>query len=208
MQILHIDPLFVVISKPGGLLSVPGRGEAMQDCVVNRIRALFPGCIDQPSVHRLDMDTSGLMVVARTREAHRHLSHQFARGRVEKRYIALLEGRVEQQSGEISLPFRLDPDNRPRQIYDPLHGKTGITCWRLLAMEQDRSRVEFIPRTGRTHQLRLHAAHPLGLGIPIVGDRLYGRGTAPGQLLLHAASLAFDHPASGQRMVWESTPPF
>lgn len=208
MQIIHIDPLFVVITKPSGLLSVPGRGEAKQDCAANRIKALFPDCIDQPAVHRLDMDTSGLMVIARTSEAHKNLSGQFAGRQVEKHYIALLEGKLQRQSGEISLPFRLDSDNRPYQIHDPVHGKMGISRWRLLGIEGERSRVEFIPLTGRTHQLRLHAAHPLGLGMPIVGDRLYGRGKLPGDLLLHAARLTFYHPESGRRMVWESQPPF
>jgi len=208
MKIIHIDPHFVVIDKPSGLLSVPGRGEAMRDCVTERIKTLFPGGIDQPAVHRLDMDTSGLLVVARTREAHKNLSRQFAGRQVEKHYIALLEGRLPRQSGEIALPFRLDPDNRPYQIHDPAHGKMGISRWRLLAIEGERSRVEFTPLTGRTHQLRLHAAHPLGLGIPIVGDRLYGTGKLPGELLLHAARLAFCHPESGQRMAWESQPLF
>ncbi len=208
MEIIAIDPLFVVINKPSGLLSVPGRGSDSQDCVVNRIQALFPDCIDQPAVHRLDMDTSGLMVVARTSAAHRHLSIQFAERLVDKHYIALLEGIVSQQTGEIALPFRLDPDNRPHQIYDPLHGKMGISHWRLMAIEGTRSRVEFTPLTGRTHQLRLHAAHPLGLGIPIVGDRLYGTGKQPGELLLHAACLAFQHPVSGQMMSSHLPPSF
>jgi tRNA pseudouridine32 synthase/23S rRNA pseudouridine746 synthase len=208
MKIIAVDPLFLVINKPSGLLSVPGRGLDMQDCVVSRIKELFPDCIDQPAVHRLDMDTSGLMVVARTSAAHRHLSLQFAERLVDKRYIALLEGTLSQQSGEIILPFRLDPDNRPRQIHDPLHGKMGISRWRLMGIEGRRSRVEFTPLTGRTHQLRLHAAHPLGLGIPIVGDRLYGQGRQPGEMLLHATYLAFQHPVSGQRIIRESTPSF
>ena len=135
MEILFIDPLFVVINKPSGLLSVPGRGPEMQECVVNRIKALFPDCINQPAVHRLDMATSGLMVVARTSAAHHHLSIQFAERLVDKRYIALLEGILRHQSGEIALPFRLDPDNRPHQIHDPLHGKMGISRWRLLGIE-------------------------------------------------------------------------
>ena len=208
MEVIFIDPLFVVINKPNGLLSVPGRGPEMQDCVVNRFKMLFSDGIDQPAVHRLDMDTSGLMVVARTSAAHRNLSLQFAERLVDKRYIALLEGIVSQQAGEIALPFRLDPNNRPHQIHDPLHGKMGISRWQLMGIEGTRSRVEFTPVTGRTHQLRLHAAHRLGLGIPIVGDRLYGQGQQPGEMLLHATYLAFQHPASGQRMTWESSPPF
>jgi tRNA pseudouridine32 synthase/23S rRNA pseudouridine746 synthase len=127
---------------------------------------------------------------------------------MDKHYIALLEGRLHHQAGEIALPFRLDPNNLPYQIYDPLHGKMGISRWRRIGIEGDRSRVEFIPLTGRTHQLRLHASHLLGLGIPIVDDRLYGQGRAPGKLLLHAAYLAFQHPASGQRMIYHSKPFF
>lgn len=208
MKIIATDPCFFIIDKPSGLLSVPGRGPAMQDCVVNRIKTLFPDCIDQPSVHRLDMDTSGLMVVARTAEAHRHLSRQFANQLVGKRYVALLDGIVTEQAGEITLAFRLDPDNRPYQIYDPIQGKIGITRWQLLETQTGRSRIEFTPLTGRTHQLRLHAAHPLGLGIPIIGDRLYGHGNGPGQLLLHASFLSFLHPATEQPVFWESPPPF
>lgn len=113
MEVILIDPLFVVINKPSGLLSVPGRGPSMQDCVVSRIKTLFPDGTVQPAVHRLDMDTSGLMVVARTSATHRNLSLQFAERMVDKRYIALLEGTVSQQAGEIALPFRLDPGNRP-----------------------------------------------------------------------------------------------
>ena len=208
LEIVYSDAEIVVINKPGGLLSVPGRGPDKQDCAVNRLRRMFPGMIDQPAVHRLDMFTSGLMVLAVTKEAHKTLNRQFAGRQVGKEYQALLEGVVTEQSGEISLPFRLDPDNRPYQVYDTEHGKPGITRWQLLWIENGLSRVRFIPLTGRTHQLRLHAAHPLGLGCPIVGDSLYGRGREGDPMMLHANILTFDHPQTGEPLLFTSPPPF
>ncbi len=208
LKIVYQEESFVVVFKPSGLLSVPGRGPDMQDCVVNRLKSLIPDCIEQPSVHRLDMDTSGLLVLALTKEARRNLSIQFQERRVGKKYIAILDGIFDEDSGEIELAFRLDPENRPYQVYDPVQGKVGTTRWRKLSVEDGCTRVEFIPLTGRTHQLRLHAAHNLGLGCPIVGDRLYGSGTAPGQLKLHAAFLAFEDPESGERLSFESRPIF
>lgn len=208
LDVLHEDDHIVVINKPSGLLSVPGKGEANQDCAASRIKDMYPGCIDQPSVHRLDQDTSGLLVFALTTEAHRILSVQFMDRLVGKRYTALLDGIVDAQGGVIELKFRLDPDNRPYQVYDPDKGKNGITRWRKLGDENGHTRVEFMPLTGRTHQLRLHAAHEKGLGIPIIGDRLYGTGTGPGQLKLHASTLRFRHPATREPMEFVSAPPF
>lgn len=198
----------MVIDKPGGLLAVPGRGPDKQDSVVSRAQALLPWCIGQPAVHRLDMDTSGLMVLGLTRAAHAHLSRQFAEQRVEKRYLALLEGMLTDETGEITLRFRLDPENRPYQIYDPVRGKLGITRWRKIEEQGARTLVVFMPLTGRTHQLRLHASHPLGLGCPVVGDRLYGVGRLGERLLLHSALLRFEHPATGQRLTFASFPSF
>jgi tRNA pseudouridine32 synthase/23S rRNA pseudouridine746 synthase len=154
------------------------------------------------------MDTSGLIVVALTRGAQRHLSRQFQLRTVHKRYEALLEGLLDQDSGVIELPFRLDVENRPYQIYDEVHGKKGITHWTRLASEPPYTRIAFKPVTGRTHQLRVHAAHPKGLGIPIVGDPLYGNGTGPGQLKLHATDLSFLHPATEEPMSFHSDAPF
>jgi tRNA pseudouridine32 synthase / 23S rRNA pseudouridine746 synthase len=208
LTVIHRDPAFLVVEKPGGLLAVPGRGPDKQDCVVTRLKRLFPQMIAQPAVHRLDMYTSGLMVVAVTREAHRQLCRQFEQRRVAKRYIALLDGLISEDQGEIHLPFRLDPANRPYQIHDPLHGKMGITCWRRLAVADGRTRIEFTPLTGRTHQLRLHAAHHLGLGLPIVGDRLYGHGREGEPMLLHASHLAFAHPCTGEVVSFDSPVPF
>lgn len=208
LVILHHDRLFVVVDKPGGLLSVPGKGEANQDCVVNRLKARYPDCIEQPSVHRLDQDTSGLLVLALTEAAHRDLSVQFMDRLVGKRYVALVDGVVQAEAGVIELAFRLDPDNRPYQVFDPVNGKLGVTRWRKLGEENGCTRVEFLPLTGRTHQLRLHAAHEQGLGFPIVGDRLYGTGTGPGQLKLHASLLRFRHPGTRQPLEFRSKPPF
>ncbi len=206
IPILHADPEFVVVVKPSGLLAVPGKGEENQDCVVSRIKKLFPNCIEQPAVHRLDMDTSGLMVLALTADMHRKLSLQFHNRETEKRYIALLDGELSGDAGTIKLPFRLDVENRPHQIYDPVNGKIGITHWKKLAVENGQTRVEFRPITGRTHQLRVHAASKQGLGIPIVGDRLYGFGTSPGQLKLHASFLRFTHPRTGEKMEFHLSP--
>lgn len=208
LDILYQDEHIVVVNKPSGLLSVPGRGPEKIDSIAHRVTQVFPEAIAQPAVHRLDMDTSGLMVLAITAEAHRVLSRQFQERETEKKYIALLDGLLDGDSGTIELPFRLDIDNRPIQIYDEVHGKMGITHWRKLGTEGAFTRVSFQPVTGRTHQLRVHAAHAKGLGIPIVGDPFYGHGTGPGQLKLHACELAFTHPASGERMEFSSDPAF
>lgn len=208
IYILLADAHIVVVEKPGGMLAVPGRGRDKQDCVTNRVKKLFPECIDQPSVHRLDMYTSGLMVLALTTDAHRHLSNQFEERSVVKCYTALLDGLISGKSGRIELAFRLDPDNRPYQVYDPAQGKVGISTWKTLEIEKNRTRVEFTPVTGRTHQLRLHASHELGLNCPIVGDRLYGNGKEGDQMLLHASYLHFQHPYSEETLSFESKPPF
>lgn len=208
MQILHSDSHVVVIIKPGGMLAVPGKGPDKQDCAMNRVRDMFPESIAYPAAHRLDMSTSGIMVFGLTKEAYTGLSRQFAERSVDKRYIALLEGDVCGETGEIALPFRLDVENRPMQIYDPEQGKMGITQWGVLEREDGCTRVEFVPVTGRTHQLRVHAAHPLGLGCPIVGDALYGTGKEGDALMLHAAYLHFQHPVTGEEMAFCSVPDF
>jgi tRNA pseudouridine32 synthase/23S rRNA pseudouridine746 synthase len=208
MKILFEDALFVVVEKVAGFLAVPGRGPQMQDCIEARLKAVFPHCINQPAVHRLDMDTSGVMVLALTREAHRDLSRQFAERLVHKKYVAMVEGIVAEEAGGIELAFRLDPANRPYQVYDPVQGKVGISRWRKIGAEGGRSRIEFEPITGRTHQLRLHAAHPLGLGCPIVGDRLYGTRQEGERMLLHASFICFRHPENGEELCFASVPPF
>ncbi|MFL2936853.1 MAG: RluA family pseudouridine synthase [Myxococcota bacterium] len=208
IRIVHEDADFVVVEKASGFLSVPGRGPEKSDCVCARVREIYPDCIPNPEVHRLDMDTSGLMVVALHVDAQRNLSEQFRLRRTSKRYIALLDGTLEGEKGTIELAFRLDLENRPRQIYDPEQGKLGITHWERLSIEKGLTRISFVPVTGRTHQLRVHAAHELGLGIPIVGDPFYGRGTGPGQLKLHACQLGFAHPRTAEALVFDSDPLF
>lgn len=208
LPVLYYDEYVLVVSKPSGLLSVPGRGPENQDCVVNRVRRVLPDCMEQPAVHRLDMDTSGLLMLALTREVHRLLCMAFEQRRITKSYVALLDGVLHETGGTITLKTRLDTEHRPLQIVDPVQGKTGITRWENAGVEQGRTRVLFHPLTGRTHQLRIHAAHPEGLGIPIVGDRLYGTGTKPGELLLHAASLAFEHPVTGEPLCIYDPAPF
>ena len=208
MVILHRDETIVVIDKPGGLLAVPGRGPDKEDSAAARLRALLPDMIAQPAVHRLDLYTSGLMVFAMTAAAHRALSEQFAGREVVKRYTAVVAGIIRGDYGTIELPFRLDPDNRPLQIYDPIRGKMGITRWRKIEAHGETARIDFTPLTGRTHQLRVHAAHPKGLGAPIVGDSLYGSGADGDRMLLHASFLRFRHPATGEAVEFSSPPPF
>ena len=208
LTIVHCDGSLAVVDKPAGLLAVPGRGPDKEDSVETRFKRLFPDCPVQPAVHRLDMDTSGLMVLARTREAQRRLQALFASRQVEKVYAAVVEGEVAEAGGRIELAFRLDPEDRPRQVYDPVHGKLGITLWQRLAVAEGRSWIRFVPLTGRTHQLRLHAAHPLGLGCAIVGDRLYGHRRPGERMLLHAYGLRFLHPDDGRPLSFVSAPPF
>lgn len=210
LEIVYQDCEIIVVNKPGGLLAVPGRGPEKHDCVAARLRCHFPDMIKQPAVHRLDMYTSGLMVFAITTQAHRFLSLQFEKRMVVKKYIAVVEGILEEIGGEIHLPFRLDPDNRPLQVYDPVHGKMGITSWRKIKTTGTTTQVEFTPLTGRTHQLRVHAAHPgpMGLGAPIVGDSLYGSGKEGDQMMLHATLLRFVHPETTKTLEFRSVPPF
>lgn len=214
LDMLYVDESIIVVNKPAGLLSVPGRGEQKQDCIVSRVKRLFPFCIEQPSVHRLDMDTSGLLVLAFTQSAHRDLSIQFIKRTVRKRYVALLEGVVKEERGRIELSFSYDPDHKPRQKYDPVLGKRGTTLWEKARVEplgrtgRHVTRVLFTPITGRTHQLRLHSASEHGLGHPIVGDPLYGDGNEAPRLMLHACELAFTHPVTGEPMHFMLDPDF
>jgi tRNA pseudouridine32 synthase/23S rRNA pseudouridine746 synthase len=208
IHIVFQDEAIVVIEKPGGLLAVPGRGPEKRDCAAARLCRLYPAMITQPAVHRLDMYTSGLMVFAMTAAVHRSLSQCFARREVSKHYVAMVQGVLEQNGGEIRLPFRLDPNNRPLQIYDAVCGKVGITVWQKVAVEGPNTRVTFTPLTGRTHQLRVHAAHPLGLAAPIVGDSLYGSGREGERMLLHAAFLGFAHPLTNEPVEFYSEPSF
>lgn len=209
--ILHQDDRIIVLDKPHGLLSVPGIGAHKRDCVATRIAAMLPGA---RIVHRLDRDTSGVMVMARDAEAHRELSRQFHDREVEKTYVAVVSGAMEKDSGTIDLPMRKDmnPANKPRHVIDFECGRAAITHWHLLAEEKRvgplSSRLELRPVTGRSHQLRLHLQ---AIGHPIVGDDLYAppevHALAP-RLLLHAHTLTITHPQSLQRMMFAAPCPF
>jgi tRNA pseudouridine32 synthase/23S rRNA pseudouridine746 synthase len=199
---------WVVVDKPPGMLSVPGKGPGKEDCAAARVLRLFPGATGPLVVHRLDMETSGLMVFGLTQAAQRTLSGQFERRETQKAYIALLAGpgaHALPDSGEVSLPVRADIENRPVQIVDHTRGREAVTRWRIVSREVDRVRVRFEPITGRTHQLRVHAA--AGLRAPIIGDPLYGGEPAP-RLMLHASELSFLDPGSGRRVAFSSAVPF
>jgi tRNA pseudouridine32 synthase/23S rRNA pseudouridine746 synthase len=206
-EILYADATLLVVNKPAGLLSVPGRGEDKQDCLSKRLQGEFP---DALIVHRLDMHTSGLLVLARGKEMQRRLSSQFAERQVDKRYVALVAGRLPTASGEIDLPLSADWPRRPRQKVDPLAGKPSLTRYQVLSHDPttSRSRLLLVPLTGRTHQLRVHLQ---ALGHPIIGDALYGNAEPAAQgtrLMLHAEALAFAHPESGQPLRFLCPAPF
>lgn len=199
LDILYRDKDIVVLNKPSGLLSVPGRQDHMKDCLSQRVQDRFPTAT---IVHRLDMDTSGIMLMALNKQAHRHISKQFEKRATEKSYIAHLYGSVEKDEGEIDLPLILDWPNRPLHIVDHENGKQALTRWKVLAREQAYTRVAFYPVTGRTHQLRVHA---VALGHPILGDSLYAHEQALGmadRLLLHATMLTILHPYSREQITF------
>lgn len=200
LETVYEDDSLVVVNKPTGMLSIPGKGE--QPSVYSILRERYPDAEEPMIVHRLDMATSGLLVVAKTKNAHQNLQRQFYEHTVVKRYIAIVEGVPANQKGTIVLPMRPDPLNRPYQIVDMEHGKQAITDFEVLSVSDGRSRVALYPHTGRTHQLRVHCAHPDGLHAPIVGDLLYG--TPADRLYLHAEYLEFTHPVSGQRLQFQT----
>ncbi len=230
ISVVRASAAWVVIDKPAGMLSVPGKGPDRADCAVARVATMFPRARGPMVVHRLDMDTSGLMLVALTPDAQRALSEQFARRTVNKTYIAVVAGSPAESAGVVSLRQRLDIDNRPRQLIDDTRGKLAQTGWRIVntgaprpgisspGFETSRdaergafTRIEFTPITGRSHQIRLAAAtpDPVGLGCPIVGDDLYGAGREPGgRMLLAATALGFTDPATGARVTVTITPGF
>jgi tRNA pseudouridine32 synthase/23S rRNA pseudouridine746 synthase len=206
LVLVHQEERFLVLNKPAGMLSVPARDETVTDCLVARVLRRFPYATGPLAVHRLDLDTSGLLLVALDAEMYRLLQAQFLSRGVHKRYVAVLEGTVEKDEGVIELPLRVDLEQRPRQLVDFQHGKSALTRWQVISRDGARTRVAFFPMTGRTHQLRVHAAHQLGLGSPIVGDRLYGAPAA--RLLLHAEVLRFRHPLSGAELELQAPAPF
>lgn len=196
LEIMYEDEWLSVVNKPAGMLSVPGKSDI--DSVYGRVRRMYPEATGPMVVHRLDMATSGLMLVAKTKEVHQNLQAQFKNRTVCKRYVAWLDGIVEKKEGHIELPLRPDPEDRPRQVVDAVHGKPAVTDYAVLHYDSGRTFISFIPKTGRTHQLRVHSAHPLGLNAPIVGDELYGK--RADRLYLHAEYLGFIHPVSGVYM--------
>ena len=204
LDILYEDDYLLVINKPEGMLSVPGKGDV--DSVYQRLSILYPEATGPIIVHRLDMATSGLLLAAKTKEAHQNLQAQFKNRTIQKRYIALLEGEVPQDEGEIRLPLCPDPLDRPRQIVSEEFGKPALTHYRVLERTSGKTLIAFYPQTGRTHQLRVHAAHPLGLHCPILGDELYGRKAE--RLYLHAEYLAFTHPITSERIEIQKSPAF
>jgi tRNA pseudouridine32 synthase/23S rRNA pseudouridine746 synthase len=201
-DLIYQDDALLIVNKPAGLLAVPGRGADKQDCLSARLLADFP---DSLVVHRLDMATSGLMVFARGMAMQRRLSQMFREREVSKRYIAVVSGKLELEADEIALPLICDWPNRPKQMVDHTQGKPSLTRYRLLGQEGGNSRVELEPVTGRTHQLRLHMA---AIGHPILGDALYGDVSNAPRLLLHANSLSFKHPVSGEPLSFSSSSPF
>ena len=196
LEIMYEDEWLSVVNKPAGMLSVPGKSDI--DSVYGRVRRMYPEATGPMIVHRLDMATSGLILIAKTKEVHQNLQSQFKNRTVCKRYVAWLDGIVEKKEGHIELPLRPDPEDRPRQVFDAVHGKPAVTDYTVLHYDSGRTFISFIPKTGRTHQLRVHSAHPLGLNAPIVGDELYGR--KADRLYLHAEYLGFIHPVSGVYM--------
>ena len=201
IEVIYQDTTLAVINKPSGLLSVPGRTEDYSVATIAMER--WPGSLP---VHRLDMGTSGLMVIAKTKEAYVSLQEQFVKRTVKKRYIALVEGIVKEPKGRITLPLIFDPMNRPRQMVDYQRGKSAVTEYEVLDARDGRTLLALYPHTGRTHQLRMHCAHPDGLGSPIVGDELYGHKAE--RLCLHCDQIEFAHPVTGERMSFNLPNPF
>ncbi len=199
LPILFEDDEVVIVNKPSGLLSTPGKFIA--DSVQNRMHKRHPDIAGAMIIHRLDMHTSGILLLTKNPENHKFLQRQFVHRTIKKRYVALLEGVVEGEAGRIDLPLRTDYDNRPNQMICYQQGRSAITDWEVIERTATHTRVYFYPLTGRSHQLRVHAAHRLGLGCPIVGDDLYGN--KADRLCLHAERLEFYHPVSRERMMVE-----
>ena len=200
VEVVYDDQWLTVLNKPSGMLTVPGK--ALDDSLLSRYREAHPEAVGPIVVHRLDQETSGLVVFAKDKATHKALQQQFEAHSVKKRYIALLDGIVTRDEGVIDLPLRPDVDDRPRQRVDHEHGKPAITRYHVLERRGGHTLIALQPLTGRTHQLRVHCSHPLGLNCPIVGDRLYGR--ASSRLMLHAQSLTIVHPATGRPLALQT----
>lgn len=204
LDILHHDAQLLVVNKPAGLLSVPGKGAHLADCLIARIQAAFPEAL---LVHRLDRDTSGVMVFAMTPHAQRHLGLQFEKRMTKKAYVARLTGRLEPRSGTVDLPLIVDWPNRPLQKVCHETGKPAHTDWKVISYGEDETRVRLSPKTGRSHQLRVHMQ---SLGHPILGDPLYASGAAleHPRMMLHSEELRIKHPDSEQSMKFRAKAPF
>lgn len=194
LVLLHQDHEVVLVDKPAGLLSVPGKGEGLADCLIARVQAVFP---DALLVHRLDRDTSGVMIFALTPHAQRHLGLQFENRQTKKTYVARVWGEMAEREGSVELPLIVDWPNRPRQMVDHENGRAAQTDWRVVRVGGGETRVRLMPRTGRSHQLRVHM---LSLGHPILGDPIYAEGPAQDfpRLMLHSETLQFRHPDGGK----------
>lgn len=204
LDVIYDDLWLTVLNKPSGMLTVPGK--LLEDSLLSRFQAAHPEAVGPIVVHRLDQETSGLVIFAKDKATHKALQQQFEDHSIKKRYIALLEGIVTHDEGVIDLPLLPDVEDRPRQRVDDEHGKPAVTRYQVLERSDAQTRVAFTPLTGRTHQLRVHASHPLGLNCPIVGDRLYG--TAATRLMLHAERITFTHPATGNPITLTIPPDF
>lgn len=204
LNILHDDHQVLLVDKPSGLLSVPGKGEDLADCLIARVQAAFPMAL---LVHRLDRDTSGVMVFALTPHAQRHLGLQFEKRQTKKTYVARVWGEMAEKTGTVDLPLIVDWPNRPLQMVDHENGKAAQTDWRVLRTKDGETRVRLMPKTGRSHQLRVHM---LALGHPILGDPFYAKGEARDypRLMLHSETLQFRHPDGGQGMRISAKCPF
>ncbi|MAJ95424.1 MAG: RNA pseudouridine synthase [Marinovum sp.] len=202
LDILHEDSHILVVNKPAGLLSVPGKGIELADCLLNRLKVAFPNTL---LVHRLDRDTSGVMIFAQTEYAQRSLSMQFEKRQVKKVYVARVFGVVTQRIGLINLPLIVDWENRPRQMVCHETGKVAVTEWYKLSSNENESRLRLVPKTGRSHQLRVHC---MALGHPILGDPIYGKASSHCRMMLHSEELRVNHPESGFGSRFRSKAPF
>lgn len=202
LNVIHHDAAILVADKPSGLLAVPGRGADKADCLAARVQNVAPTA---KVVHRLDRDTSGVMVFALSREAERSLARHFQTRRVAKRYIAVVSGVVAAEQGEVDLPLRKDLDRKFVHIVDEQHGKEAITRYTVIERQADRTRLLLKPLTGRSHQLRVHMQ---ALGHPILGDPLYGQRCSGPRLMLHAQRITFEHPVTAERVSFVSPCPF
>jgi tRNA pseudouridine32 synthase/23S rRNA pseudouridine746 synthase len=204
LAVVYQDDQVIVADKPAGLLSVPGKLEGRKDCLETRLRAVF---WDSLLVHRLDCDTSGIMIFARTKTAQGFLGQEFEKRRAKKTYVARVFGRLADDRGRIDLPIGSDWPNRPKQMVDPVNGRSAITDWEVVERSDSETRVRLFPMTGRSHQLRVHM---LALGHPILGDPIYATGAAREfpRLMLHAETLSLHHPKTGEMVTFSSPCPF